>query len=424
VIAKLRRPTLRVMRAYDKTAARTVPGARPGMEEDTPALGLPSALVLSFSPLDRDLRVRRQLRLLQSSHVVTAAGFTDPELPGIEFVQIRSGPKRLGRRLRAGWRLLTGQHARYYWSVAVVEDAAAALRGRWFDLIVANDAAVWPLADAIRGRAALLCDAHEYSPEQYADRLSWRLLRRRHQIWHCRTVLPTADAVVTVCESIADEYARVFGIPRPEVVLNAPERHSNAPQPTPPDRIRMVHHGCASPTRRAEIMIDLMHHLDERFTLDLMLLESVPGYVGYLKRRAAGHPRIRFRPPVRANDIISATVDYDVGLALLPPTNFNTRCALPNKFFEFVQARLALAIGPSPEMARLVRKHGLGVVADDFTPQALARRLNALDAAAIDGYKAASHRAADELCWETAGRVLQDRVRRLHHHRAPTAAPA
>ena len=55
--------------------------------------------------------------------------------------------------------------------------------------------------------------------------------------------------------------------------------------------------------------------------------------------------------------------DYDVGLYLLPPTNFNQRYALPNKFFEFIQGRLAIAIGPSPEMAKLVeRSNADGVI--------------------------------------------------------------
>jgi hypothetical protein len=174
-----------------------------------------------------------------------------------------------------------------------------------------------------------------------------------------------------------------------------------------------VHHGLASRSRRIETMIDLMRHLDQRFSLDLMLVSSEPGYLDWLRQRAGGDPRIRFREPVPTAEIIAATCDYDIGLFLLPPTNLNYRFALPNKFFEFVQARLAIAIGPSPEMARLTQQHGLGVVADDFSPETLARQLNRWDAAAIDRAKAAAHVAAETLCWEQVREKLRGIVRQL-----------
>jgi len=97
----------------------------------------------------------------------------------------------------------------------------------------------------------------------------------------------------------------------------------------------------------------------------------------------------------------------------LPPANFNYRHALPNKFFEFVQGRLAVAIGPSPEMARLVRQYDCGIIADDFSPRAMADRLHRLDHDRIDHYKRQSHIAARELCFEKSADVLLSTVRKL-----------
>lgn len=372
----------------------------------------PSILVLSFSDLARDPRVHRQLQLLRENYRVTAAGYADPNLPGVEFVPIRGERKNLASRLRAAARLTSRRFEEYYWRVSYIRDAHAALRERAFDLIVANDADTWPLAVKLRKQARLFFDAHEYAPREFEDKLYWRFFYQRYRTWLCREFMPQADLVTTVCDGIADEYARVFGIPRPAVVVNAPPRHDGAPRPTG-EKIRIVHHGLASPSRKIEVMIDLMRHLDARFTLDLMMLEPDAAYARALRARAAGEPRIQFRPPVSRAEIIPATRDYDIGLFLLPPTNFNYQHALPNKFFEFVQTRLAIAIGPSPEMARLVRQHGLGVVSADFTPEALARELMALDAAAIDRFKAASHRAASELCWEAGSQTMRQQVEQL-----------
>lgn len=376
----------------------------------------PAVLVLSLTNLATDPRVLRQLRLLQGECTVTAAGLGDPLLPGVEFLALPLRAKSWADRFATVARLKLRRFQEHYWHAAAsssVRTALTALRGRSFDVIIANDADTWPLAVALRGRARLLFDAHEYAPREFEDRLYWRILHQPYRTWLCREFLPRADAVTTVCDGIADEYARVFRLARPVVVVNAPPHHPGTPRPTAPDRIRLVHHGLGSPSRRLEVMIDLLRHLDDRFTLDLMLLEPDPAYAAALRRRAATDGRIVFRPPVPTTEIIPATTGYDIGLFLLPPTNFNYRCALPNKFFEFVQARLAVAIGPSPEMARLVHQHELGVVAADFTPATLAAALRPVTAAQVDAWKHGAHRAADVLCWERESAKLRGEINRL-----------
>ena len=91
---------------------------------------------------------------------------------------------------------------------------------------------------------------------------------------------------------------------------------------------------------------------------------------------------------------------YDIGLFLLPGTNFNYHMALPNKFYEFVQGRLAVAIGPSPEMRRLAELHGFGMVSPDYEPLTLAGLLNRLGADDIMALKRRAHAGASELCAE------------------------
>jgi hypothetical protein len=82
------------------------------------------------------------------------------------------------------------------------------------------------------------------------------------------------------------------------------------------------------------------------------------------------------------------------------PTTFNLLNCLPNKFFEFVQARLAIAIGPSPDMAELVHHYGLGVVASEFSITGMVDTLKSFTAEQINKAKRASDVAARELCYE------------------------
>ena len=88
---------------------------------------------------------------------------------------------------------------------------------------------------------------------------------------------------------------------------------------------------------------------------------------------------------------------YDIGLYILPPTNINNKYPLPNKLFEFIQSRLAVAIGPSPEMARIVKKYNLGVVSEEFTSQSLAKTIKSLEIKDLITYKKYTNIAASLL---------------------------
>ena len=154
----------------------------------------------------------------------------------------------------------------------------------------------------------------------------------------------------------------------------------------------------------------MMDYLDDRFTLDFMLVPSSKNYLSQLKVKASPNNRIRFIEPVPMQEIPSTCNRYDIGVYLLPPVSFNSKYALPNKMFEFIQARLAVAIGPSPEMVRIVDKYNCGVVADSFSPQDLAAKLNALTSDQIQYFKNRSHEAAKELCSEANAQIIIDLI--------------
>lgn len=372
-----------------------------------------TVLVLSFTDMASDPRVDRQIHALSSRYRVLAAGTAPPAINGVEFFPV---PPRRSRTLAgqatSALLLKLGDYERYYWSQPQVRWCVSALAGTRPALIVANDVSTLPLALRLGPASGVVLDAHEYAPREFEDRLKWRLFFQAYNEYLCRAYLPRARGMLTVCRSIAEEYQANYQVAC-EVLVNAPPYHDLSPRPTQPGRIRIVHHGFVTSSRRPELMVELMDHLDERFHLDLFLIPGDSRDFRRLAALAARHPRITMREPVPMRDLPRRLNEYDIGLFLLPPTNFNYRHALPNKFFEFVQARLAVAIGPSPEMASLVRQHDCGVVADDFEPHSLARRLNALDAQMIAYFKQRSHEAARELCFEKNAKVLLDMVDRL-----------
>jgi hypothetical protein len=374
----------------------------------------PRILVLAFSDLSRDPRVDRQIRFLSERYDVIAAGWAAPTVEDVRFVPLTRPERRsFTGRLRSSARLLLRKYEEYYWSKREVVDALERLAEERAELVLANDLDSLPLALRIARDAPVLFDAHEFAPLEFEDRWSERLLLQPYRFYLCRRYVPRVAAMTTVGATIATAFERLTGV-RPEVIWNAPERADLLPkEPARSEPLRLVHHGIALRSRGIDALIRMMPHLDDRFELNLVLAGGDPRYLDQLRRKARGNPRIRFPPPVPMRQLASFLNRFDLGVYLLAPVSFNNRFALPNKFFEFVQARLALAIGPSPEMATLVREYDLGYVADDFSPGSLARLLRSTDHLKVKHFKQQAHRAAGPLSADRARQTLFELTARI-----------
>ena len=278
------------------------------------------------------------------------------------------------------------------------------VKDRVYQYIIVHDPWLLPLAFKLKKSAKIIFDAREYYPGEVENNFLWRILDRPEKIRICRRYMPKCDSVMTVSKGIVDQYRADFGV-QCELVRSAPYFYNCDVTLVSPKKIRMVHHGGANRDRKIENMIEMFSMLDDRFTLDFYLTGS-PSYKKELQKRASGLDRIRFLDPVPFNQILPMLQNYDIGLYLLEPTGFNTEYSLPNKFFEFIQARLMLAIGPSPDMASLLREYDCGIVADDFKPETMARALNALTPDVIMQKKISSDRAARDLCFEEESKKI------------------
>lgn len=365
-------------------------------------------LIISFSDLANDPRVNRQIRLLAGHYDVTAAGYANPEVENVNYISVEIPKDGIIRKLVNASLLLLKLYSRYYWSTSYVKSAYKKLNNIDFDLIMANDLNSLPLAFKLSkySNAKLVFDAHEYSPRQFEDQFQWRVLFLPFVIWQCKKYLPQVDAMMTVCQGLADEYERNFYV-KSLVIPNSTKYYELSPSEIDDRKVRMVYHGGANVSRKLELMIDLVNELDDRYTLDLLLVGDKK-YIKFLKQRARGNDRIKFIPPVPMEQLPVFTNKYDIGIFLLPPTNYNYEMALPNKLFEYIQARLVVAIGPSPEMEKVVKQYDCGVVASEFTSRSLAARLEDMDKQRLSYYKAQSDKAAKQVSFEVISKKLLD----------------
>lgn len=160
-------------------------------------------------------------------------------------------------------------------------------------------------------------------------------------------------------------------------------------------------------------MIDALELSAANVTLDLFLTPNDAQYVAELRARSADLSALTVHDPVPYTELIQTLNAYDLGVFILEPLNFSYRWALPNKLFDFVQARIGMIVGPSPEMVTLVNDYQLGTVADGFTAAGLAKCFDALIPEEVLAWKRSANAAASELSSETQVQRWRDAIDRL-----------
>ncbi len=368
----------------------------------------PSLLVLSFSPIADDARVLKQVRLFADRYDVTTCGYGPAPEGVVRHYEVPAD--LLAWRKDPRW-LLARQYSRVYWGNAAVAYARSVLPVGEFDAVLADDVDTVPLALSLQPRRGVHADLHEYAPGQNSELPRWRWFVAPYIRWICRRFVSRAASVTTVGQGIAERYTRELGFPV-GVVTNAAPYADLAPGAVG-SPIRLVHSGNAQRNRNLEVMIDGVEQSTTPVTLDLLLMPNDEAYRDELRARCAGSTRVRVLDPVPYRDLVRTLNGYDVGVFVLPPVNVNYEWTLPNKFFDYVQARLGVIVGPSPEMAREVEARGFGAVTTDFTAAGLAAVLDALDSTTVTTWREASGLSARALSAEVQSSGWSDAIKHL-----------
>jgi glycosyltransferase involved in cell wall biosynthesis len=309
------------------------------------------------------------------------------------------------------------------------------------DVIHAHDHHTAPLAARSaavlrrRGsRVRWVHDAHELSAAT-ADRGAGGLrglLRRRMIGGMLAELVPTAAAVVTVSDVLAERLRADLGLREPPVVvLNAPPVASARPAPSLRERagVRpgdplLVYAGGLTPSRGVDLAVRALPELDG-VHLALVAPDAdphVPGLRGLAGGLGVGD-RLHVVPYVAPDQVVDYLAGADAGLVPLLHRP-NHEISLVTKYMEYAQARLPLVVSDVRVMGAFTREYGLGEVfrVEDGAPGLAAAARAVL--ADPSRYRAAYDAAAEvlaELTWEEQARVLTGLYRRLAEH---TTAPA
>jgi glycosyltransferase involved in cell wall biosynthesis len=284
-----------------------------------------------------------------------------------------------------------------------------------FDLIVANDLdTLLPnyLVSKLK-HLPLVYDSHEYFtgvPElnnKPVRKWFWKTIER--------SVFPHLKYVMTVTNSVADQYEKEYRI-KPLVIRNC-SRISSGIAPysrqelgLPANHLLLIFQGGGiNIDKGGEELIESLG-----MTENVALLVIGSGDVVQVLRDKAEvlnlADKIKFIPKVPWEELMRYTRSADAGMSLEKDTNLNYRFSLPNKLFDYISAGIPVITGSLPEIRKVVEENDCGIIIPDITPREISRAIIKLrdDPDLRNKLKMNSINASKSLNWENESRKVNE----------------
>lgn len=232
------------------------------------------------------------------------------------------------------------------------------------------------------------------------------------------------DAVITVCDSIADYLRQQDDLDRKPIVLrNMPLYHKvDGKSDTirkqlglSPNQKIVLYQGGISRGRGLENVMRAAKYFYQDIVFVLLGNGSLISELKRLSEAVQTNDRVFFLPAVPYDELMDYTSSADLGIHPMMNTCLNHYFALPNKPFEYIQAEILIICSNFPEMSNIVKTYRVGETFNPASPEEIARVVNSLleDEERYSEYKTNCRVAKKELNWEIEEQKLLQLYREL-----------
>ena len=268
-------------------------------------------------------------------------------------------------------------------------------------------------------RIRLVYDAHELETETNGA----KGFRKRLSKWLERRLIKHAEMTIVVSDSIADWYSKEYAIPRPPVVLNAPNlrdlkrnNHFREQLGIREDQVILLYQGGLMRGRGVHLILDAFSARSDDKVVAVFM-----GY-GELQKdiqAAAVNNNIFFYPAVAPQFVLEYTASADFGISLIENTCLSYYYCMPNKLFEYAMAGLPVLVSNMKDMSELVAKNQMGAVISDFSAAGINRAIDNFLVQDLSAMKVNAYRVACEHAWEVQEQKMLGAYRAIGFSTAP-----
>uniref|UniRef100_UPI00404871FF glycosyltransferase family 4 protein n=1 Tax=Algoriphagus sp. TaxID=1872435 RepID=UPI00404871FF len=273
------------------------------------------------------------------------------------------------------------------------------------DIIHANDLKGLMIAALIKRRihsdVKIVYDAHEYETEtnglQGVQKKVYQYLEKRY--------IQDVYRMITVSDTIANEYVRLYGIEKPTVLLNVPQFSfdKNLKYDLFRERFKIrndqrifLYQGYLMPGRGIEILLESFNQLQNDNDVIIFMGK---GSLTDLIRNYYPTGKIYYHEFVNPKEYLNFTSSADVGISFIEDISLSDRYCLPNKLFEYMFCGLPIICSNLPEMRKLVEEHSIGIVAKENSIEGFRKAIEEVDSSGLDFFKQNLPQASSIYSW-------------------------
>lgn len=277
------------------------------------------------------------------------------------------------------------------------------------DIYHCNDLDALPLGFLVKflfnRNAKIVYDAHEYEIEQSVINKYQRLLFHFLE----GALIKHADLVITVSNSIAQEYERLYKINKPKIVLNCPRYNPIVKKNLLREELGIrddqkifLYQGALSALRGLkELLVCFSKMNDDKNVVVFMGYGPMEDEIKNCKSK-----NVFYHKAVSPQELLDYTSSADFGVFICGNICKNFYYCLPNKLFEYLHVGLPVVVSDLYELGDFVRKNKVGLVSPDTS---ISNIQKAIDDVLLLNYNDMSKNALElskTFCWENQERVL------------------
>ena len=277
------------------------------------------------------------------------------------------------------------------------------------DIYHCNDLEAFPLGFLVKflfnRQAKIVYDAHEYEIEISVFNKYKRLLLHFLE----GALIKHADLVLTVSNSIACEYKRLYKINKPKLVLNCPKYEPikkfyllREELGIRNDQKIFLYQGALSAVRGLEKLLACFSKMnDDKNVVVFMGYGPMEEEIKSWKSR-----NVFFHKAVTPRDLPAYTSSADYGVFICDNICKNFYYCLPNKLFEYLHAGLPVIVSDLYELSDFVERYKVGLVCRDTSIDTIQK---VIDEILLLNYNELSKNALEiskRFCWENQEKVL------------------